>query len=312
MIPGPVALQRLFTKRERARYPGKSDRRMAQGAVFPDICPSFTFDRGNRVFTIGSCFARNIEEHLTGFEVPTLRFVAPEAEWIGRRNGLLNEYNPGTMAQRIERAFTGAASPATTIVESDKGGMVDLLLSAARVVSAVRAVERRREIDKVYAQLPESHVVIVTLGLVEAWVDTRERCYLNRMPPIHLIQKDPDRYGVEVFDVDTAYALLDKAFETLLNNGNKVVLTVSPVPLNATFTGQDVVVANSFSKAVLRVCAERLAKKFSNIDYFPSYEIVVLAGLAAFLDDNIHVVDPVVGEIVQYMLSRYQSAPLNG
>jgi hypothetical protein len=263
------------------------------------------------VFTIGSCFARNIEEHLTGYDVPTSRFSVPKEEWPHRPNGMLNEYNAGTIAQRIERALTGQAAPRETLVPYG-GGLVDLLLpsaSYARAVTQERALERREEIDAIYRELPLADIVIVTLGLVEAWFDSLTGSYLNRMPPTDTIREDPNRFSLHVMDVDEAYPLLDAAFRLLTERGQKILLTVSPVPLTATFSEHCAVVANSFSKAVLRVCAHRLAATSPHVDYFPSYELVTSRGLATFSEDNVHVQDAFVHEIVQTMLDSYEVRP---
>jgi hypothetical protein len=65
-------------------------------------------------------------------------------------------------------------------------------------------------------------------------------------------------------------------------------------------------VANSYSKAVLRVCAHRLATDLPEVDYFPSYEMVMSRGLANFSNDNVHVQDEFVREIVDTMLESYE------
>lgn len=302
-----------------ARFPGPSDSRTRLGprrvrrdrVLYPAIRPGFRFEPGCRVFTIGSCFARNIEEHLSGYDVPTRRFCVPKEEWPHRPNGLLNEYNPGTIAQRIERACAGQAAPDETLVSYDNG-VVDLLLpsaSHARPVSRERALQRREEIDEIYRELPPADIVIVTLGLVEAWFDSLTGSYLNRMPPTDAVRQHPDRYSLHVMDVDEAYPLLENAFRRLTDRGQQILLTVSPVPLTATFSEECAVVANSFSKAVLRVCAHRLATTLPSIDYFPSYEIVISSGLTSFSDDNIHVQDEFVREIVRTMLASYEAQP---
>jgi hypothetical protein len=313
-IPALDAIDRLEDRS--ALFPDRADERTREGplrlgrdrGLFPELRPRFRFEPGCRVFTIGSCFARNIEERLTGYDIPTLRFSAPKSEWPYRPNGLLNEYNPGTMAQRIERAMNGASAPEETLV-SDEGGLVDLLLPSARrahPVSHDRALQRREEIDAIYRELPLADIVVVTLGLIEAWFDSSTGSYLNRMPPTRAIREDPSRFSLHVMDVDEAYPLLHGAFRALTDQGKKILLTVSPVPLNATFSERCAIVANSFSKAVLQVCAQRLVSALPGIDYFPSYEIVMSGGLLNFSDDNIHVPDRVVREIVNLMLDSYE------
>ena len=293
----------------RAKYPGRADSRTREGVLFPEIKPSFSFEPGSRVFTIGSCFARNIERYLVDYTLPTMQFRAPKEEWPDAGpNGLLNEYNPGAITQRIQRAFTGEPAPDDTIVEHPGRGFLDLLLPGNVPVSLDRAMQRRAEIDAIYRDLPNADVVIITLGLVEVWFDTKTTCYLNRIPPHHSLRDEPERYKLRVMDVFDALPLLKEAFRLLIDSGSKVLVTVSPVPFNTTFSGDDVVVANTFSKAVLRVCAQRLATNPS-VDYFPSYEIVVSGGLNSFVDDNIHVQDRLVKEVVEHMLNSYAPAP---
>jgi hypothetical protein len=54
----------------------------------------------------------------------------------------------------------------------------------------------------------------------------------------------------------------------------RILLTVSPVPLTATMSGRHVLLATTYSKAILRAAAGQLESENSNIDYFPSYEII--------------------------------------
>ena len=59
-----------------------------------------------------------------------------------------------------------------------------------------------------------------------------------------------------------------------VNPTSSVILTVSPVPLNATALDRHVLVSTSYSKAVLRVAAEKLSTTLDRVHYFPAYEIV--------------------------------------
>jgi hypothetical protein len=49
---------------------------------------------------------------------------------------------------------------------------------------------------------------------------------------------------------------------------------VSPVPLVATYTSANVLVASSYSKAVLRAAAGEVEARHPHVAYFPSYEII--------------------------------------
>lgn len=96
------------------------------------------------------------------------------------------------------------------------------------------------------------------------------------------------------------------AFDRLIFAGiDRIILTVSPVPLQTTFSGQDCILAITQSKAVLRCAAEALASSFGRaVDYFPSFEIVQSGGLAAFEDDFIHVRRDVVKRITQLLMDN--------
>jgi len=291
-------------------YPGKQDSRYSDNFITPGFQPKFGIDmkRVNSVFTIGSCFARYIEEVLEpmGISLPTKRFIAPKDEWRARPNGLLNEFNPGSISQKIISTLRKEKKPEETIFKH-ADSYHDLLLCGGGGVSYERAVSRRQEIDSVYEDLINSEVVIITLGFIEAWYDNATKQWLNRMPPYNE-DVEPNRFIFKRLDVDDVMSLLSVALSELDSLGKKIILTVTPVPISMTFTNSDCIVANEFSKSVLRVCAERLRADFKNVDYYPSYEMARIPGLVAYNDDNVHIKRPVVEKIIFHMVSKYQEA----
>jgi hypothetical protein len=72
-----------------------------------------------------------------------------------------------------------------------------------------------------------------------------------------------------------------------VNPTAKVLLTVSPVPLIATYEKRHVWVSTTFSKAALRVAADVAERTFQQVTYFPSYEIITspAAGGRYYCDD---------------------------
>ena len=303
-----AALKTAMAAGPKKRFPGRSDSRFDGRMLMPEIEPGFALEPGMRVFTIGSCFARNIEAELDAFTLPTLEFSVPASEWPHRPNGLLNEYNPASMAQRILWAVkeVDTSQIAGTLVGPDDA-VDDLFLPANSPVARPRARERRREIDAVYAQLPKSDALILTLGLVECWEDTEEGCFLNRMPRVPEMRAHPGRYRFHRLSPFEGVSHLRPALEALIDGGvSRIILTVSPVPLQTTVTGQDCVIANSLSKASLRLVADELVIRFrGKIDYFPSFEMITSAGLSAFQDDLVHVRPGVVAKVVQHMTGLY-------
>lgn len=293
--------------RAQRKYPKSDDARCRDGMLFPAFQPKFPmrFDADTVVFAIGSCFARNVEEALepSGVRLPTYALTADPSEKTGRARSLINEFTPGCIQQRILSALDGRPLSDKTIVPQGRE-FIDLLLPTMASVTLERAKERRTEIDGIYRELVRADLVVITLGFVESWYDQETRLYLNRRPPRMPGKAQSTRYIFKRLDVDECMALLAPAFDAMAAKGLKILLTVSPVPLGLTFSGDDCVIANEFSKSVLRICAERLCRS-TNVDYFPSYEIVRSAGLASYLDDNRHVKADVVEKVTGYMIEAY-------
>jgi hypothetical protein len=218
----------------------------------------------------------------------------------------LNEYNPGSICQKIIQTLEHGKSSDFSLYEYHNLHY-DLLLPKANGVDLSRGLSRRNDISDVYESLITSEVVIITLGYVEAWYDNLVGCWLNRLP-LPPSSNDTKRFTFRRLDVDECMPMLLEALDLLASKNIKIILTVSPVPLRTTMTDSDCVLANEFSKSVLRVCAERLRKKISNVDYYPSYEMVRTSGLSSFKEDNIHVHDSVVGKITNHMIEKYLEA----
>ena len=290
------------------KYPDQKDPRYRNHIILPHFEPSFHISRQSSVFTIGSCFAREIEGYLLrqGVAVPTSRFTAPPEEAPGYANRILNQYNPGTMLQCID--FAGQPAVDCGLYEVGDGQVQDCLLATGgRPVSRARAMERRAQINTLYAEgLQASDTVVITLGLIEAWYDRETGLFLNELPPPKKLKAQKSRFEFKRMNVHDVEKIVAEMIEKLSNDRRRnIILTVSPVPLQTTFSGGDAVVANAYSKSILRVVVETMSKQFPNVDYFPSYEIVTTAGLRALGPDNIHVRPAVVGEIVKHMMSGY-------
>ncbi|MYZ48935.1 GSCFA domain-containing protein [Propylenella binzhouense] len=81
-VPAQSAL-RMGSTNPQARMPVLFDEEGASwDFATPTPRPSFKLEPGESLFTIGSCFARGVEQHLAGagFDLPTLRFTVPPEE----------------------------------------------------------------------------------------------------------------------------------------------------------------------------------------------------------------------------------------
>jgi hypothetical protein len=103
-----------------------------------------------------------------------------------------------------------------------------------------------------------------------------------------------------------------------VNPDSRIILTVSPVPLVATYVDQHVLVSTCFSKSVLRVAANTCAMRRDNVSYFPAYEIITgpHAGGAYFEDDLRSVNDKGVNHVMRtffrHFLANSDEAPSLG
>ncbi len=78
------------------------------------------------------------------------------------------------------------------------------------------------------------------------------------------------------------------------------------MPFKATFTGEDALTANTYSKAVQRAACQAFVAAHDNVDYFPSFEIVSLSKRELVYErDNVHIGASTVAYIVDNVLTQY-------
>ena len=271
--------------------------------------PKLKLSATDRFFCIGSCFVRNIELELIYRDIPVLskRISCPKEEFGHRPTGMVTKYTTASMLNELKWVLD-PPPPQDVLVETN-GGWIDFQLHTVVPVCLERAVERRRYLTEDYfARLRETDVLIITLGYVETWIDTATGFYLNMAPSPIEVRKHPGRFELERTDAAVNLKHLIEIREVLrkLAPECQIVITVSPVPMNATFSGEDVLVANTYSKATLRTAAQAFADAFSDVEYFPSYELVMLSRReTAFKNDWIHVTDDCLERVIDTFVSSH-------
>jgi len=290
-------------------FPERNSSRYIEQYFKPYFEPKFKidFDTTKPIYTIGSCFAREIEDclHELGYNVPTKRYKAPEEiAQGGRPNFGLNQFNPGCIGQTILAALSDKTIQ-PCIYRTKQGELIDLLLVGSPAVSANRIFQRHTEISKLYEGLKTAECLVLTLGLTECWYDTENNVWLNRAPPLDEQTLNSDRFEFRILDYNECIEALEPALSILDDLKIKTVITVSPIPLLATFTNSDCVVANEFSKSTLRAVAGYFTNKYNYVDYFPAYEMVRHLGTHAYREDNIHVSLELVKIITDFMINSY-------
>lgn len=279
----------------------------------PDFAVPFQLVKGESIFTIGSCFARNVELKLMekGFDIP-IRNLFKKPEFASLNPGIVNNF--GTPS--IFNEFSWALDPDNpfdfdnNISEVMNGKYSDLhIISSERPLPFDEAKRRRQAIIDATREVKNCRVVIMTLGLIELWFDKQQGLYLNSAPMPSLIKSQPERFSIRVLDFNSAKFYLDKALDVLKAHcrpDQQVIITVSPVPLMATHRPMDVIVANAYSKSLLRAVAEHCLIERDNVHYYPSYESVVHSNRQeAWKDDFTHVTDKIVAINIGRMVSAY-------
>jgi hypothetical protein len=259
------------------------------GEVDPVLRSKFPVDSGMQVATAGSCFAQHISRTLErrGFsylvtEAPPAALSPEEARQSGygvfsARYG--NLYTARQLLQLLQRAY-GEFVPADSAWVRADGRFVDPFRPQIEAQGHASAAEvehaRVGHLAAVRRMFETMDLFIFTLGLTEAWRSRKDGAVFPLAPGVAAGAMDPACYEFVNFSAAEVAADLQNFLGGLSrhNPRARVILTVSPVPLAATYEDRHVLVSNSYSKSALRVAAGELARSHPRCDYFPSYEIV--------------------------------------
>ena len=259
--------------------------------------------------TFGSCFAQHISRALVSRNMNWLN--AEPAPGRTPKN-LFSKYNYGVFSARTGNIYTAAQllkwvrlatkTDGVDDVEywTDDNGRVHDMLRPKIEPTGFESIEEAKASVATTARsflqcIEKSDVFIFTLGLTEGWVNTVSQQNYSICPGTGIGEFEPDNHQFKNYSYNEILDDLNEAFEIMrnLNPNLHVLLTVSPVPLVATASGDHVLVATQYSKSVLRAVAGQLASTDERIDYFPSYEIIASTpSRANFFEPNMRSVVP--------------------
>jgi hypothetical protein len=293
-----------------------ASQRLREPLFSPAISPGFRMQREDKIFAIGSCFARGVELALIGQKMDVLSRTA-EFDSFPSLNGELplgftNKYNTFSIYNELYWALDpGAEFPRDSLVDLGNGIFYDPHTNPSLQLTGLEQTIHRRDImQMVTGRISQCRVVIITLGLVEVWRDNTANVFINRLIP-GMLSSYPDRYELHLTSFIENLLNLERIHGLLSQFGHQevqIVVTVSPVPLQATFSGEDVVIANTHSKSLLRAVAQEWATSHENVHYFPSYEIVQNSDRnLTWEEDMRHVKGEVVRHIMSLFLHNYFS-----
>lgn len=251
---------------------------VAPAELDPAADPPFAIRRDMRVATAGSCFAQHVSRALSrsGYDFYVAE-PSPGGDPFSARYG--NVYTARQLLQLFDRAY-GAFEPADVAWHRPDGRFADPFRPRIEADGFASVAEltasRARHLAAVREMFERLDVLVFTLGLTEAWRAKRDGAVFPLAPGVVAGDADPGAYEFHNFTVAEVAADLDAFLSRLhgVNADAKVVLTVSPVPLIATYEPQHVLVSTTYSKSVLRAAAGEIARSHPHVWYFPSYEIV--------------------------------------
>ncbi|OAN74589.1 hypothetical protein A8B78_03945 [Jannaschia sp. EhC01] len=311
----------------RSPYSGLPARAFWRGGVAgaspfpPDIYrPKLALTRDTKVFTAGSCFAQHVG---AAMKAAGINVIDAEPARRGLSPDTAQRFGYGVYSARFGNIYTvkqfrqlvaemGGAQPALPVWERDgrfwdaqRPGVEPDGLATPEIVLEMRAAH----LAALARALQEADVIVFTLGLTEAWEHIETGTVYPTAPGTIAGDYDPEVFRFAnhgVADIIEDFTALEEALGAL-NPDLKWLLTVSPVPLAATASGEHVLPATVRSKSALRVVCDMLTEASERIDYFPSYELVTSPAHAhsVFADDLRSVRPEIVAQIMQTFLQAH-------
>ncbi|TDP40445.1 GSCFA domain-containing protein [Zavarzinia compransoris] len=296
----------------------------APGRIDP-VVKADVITAADPVVTMGSCFAQHLARHIStsglNYHVAEKAPAGTPADLAKALNYNVfsarygNIYTVRQAVQLFDRAF-GRFQPAEDVWARD-GGFVDAFRPQIQpdpfpTEDAVRAAAAEH-LALVRQMFLDARWLVFTLGLTEGWRSRLDGAVYPVAPGVSGGAFDPERHEFVNFTAGEVSADLAAFIERVsaVNPGLKIILTISPVPLIATYERRHVLVSTVFSKSALRVAADEAERRFPNVIYFPSFEIITspAAGGRYYADDLRQVTDLGVGHVMRVFGDHFFDRP---
>lgn len=264
--------------------------------------PKFKIKASDKVVTAGSCFAQHISRYMNKVGLSILNCEPPHPllmshdgdveghNQFSARYG--NIYSSSQCLELIQQALGIIPMVKDFVEESSR--WYDLIrpnIQKAGFSSLHEALsDRRYHLSQVSKMFHEADIFVFTLGLTEVWKNKSGTHTYPVCPGTLRGVFDEEKHIFKNLNYLNVHEDLTDIIKILkkINPKIKIILTVSPIPLVATKTLQNVLVASSYSKAVLRAVAGDIEQQYDNVAYFPSFEIINSpASLGQYLSDDL-------------------------
>ncbi len=292
--------------------------------VDPVSTPRFQLQKTDSIITAGSCFAQHIAKKLTleGYnyyiaENPPSSMAHQDA--IDRGYGLFsarygNIYTARQLDQLVARC-TGSFQPVDRAWKRSDGRYIDPFrpqLEPNGFETEDDVVRSASEhLGVVRDMFGKADCFVFTLGLTECWISKIDGAVFPIAPGVVAGEMDDTRYEFRNFSVAEIINDMENVIDKIrrINPGIKFILTVSPVPLIATFEKEHVLTATTYSKSALRTAVTEIRKKYDFVEYFPSYEIITgNYSKSQFFKEDLREVNTVGVDKVMNLLQKHYFA----
>jgi len=284
------------------------------GQVDP-VTNTVRIDRNDPIATMGSCFAQHIANRLVqaGFN-----YLVTESDPLNRtatqpfsaRFG--NVYTVRQALQLFSRAFDHTPHYDGAIWKVDEGYLDAFRPTVnSNPFSSIDDLMMSREIHlrSVKEMFSTAKWLIFTLGLTESWVSTKDGFVIPLAPGVISGDYEHQDYKFYNFSLEEVENDLEELISKLniINPKCGVILTVSPVPLIATYENRHVLQSNTISKSILRLACHHAERRFTHVVYFPSFEIITNpASQSQFFEDDFRsVTTQGVDQVMRTFFARY-------
>lgn len=268
----------------------------------------FRIDREKKIATFGSCFAQHFSRALVarGF---TWLDGEPAPEGTSPENA--KKFNYGVFSARTANIYTGSLllqwtkwalgeEKAPEIYWEKDGRILDPFrptIEPDGFASVEEMLASRQQCIRAFrTTILESDIFVFTLGLTESWWDAEGGFEYPMCPGTVGGTFDAKEHvfrNQEYNFIRKSMVAAIRKMRAARDRGPNILLTVSPVPLTATNSGNHVLVATMESKSILRAVAGSLSRDLARVSYFPSYEIINSAPFRAmFFEPNMRSVNP--------------------
>jgi hypothetical protein len=297
-------------------WPGSYDNPAPDGFYPSPGSLGLEITRSTPIASMGSCFAREIKAVLLreGYSYITEEVNHPASRHASSAWERL--YNLSSMRQIFEYTFEEWA-PALRWWKAPVSGKVQDPFRRIILYDSLEQADADFRHHRICSRkaLKRAEVLILTLGLTEIWEDRSDGSVIC-LPAGPYVSEggDMSRYEFRVSRYAENLANLERihAIMAVHNPGCKLIVTVSPVHLWATFRkDRDVISASCNSKSILRAVADEFCSLHENTFYFPAFEIATiyrpLMGQPIYAEgrENFHVNQDTVDFIMKTFFEFY-------